>query len=132
MSVLVIGEQFSEIRHLSEPLHDRDDRPCSIDVTDFNETLPVCSPKWARKTPKILASQTAPLLRYSIYNTGTLTSKMTMTNGVLINCVFHYSSTVRVLVLKFCRYILPYILYILAHSKSVLVVFSGIATFHGS
>ncbi len=28
-----------------EPLHDRDDQPCLIDVTDFNEILPIYSHK---------------------------------------------------------------------------------------
>ncbi len=28
-----------------DALHDRDDQPCSIDLIDFNETLPICSLK---------------------------------------------------------------------------------------
>jgi hypothetical protein len=33
---------------------------------------------------------------------------MTMKNGVSIHCIFRYPSTVRVLVLKFCGYILSF------------------------
>ena len=53
-------------------MHDSHDQPCSIDITDFNETLPICSPKWDMKTLKISASKTLPFLRYSIYSRGIL------------------------------------------------------------
>jgi hypothetical protein len=55
-----------------EPLHDRDDQPCLIDVTDFNEILPIYSHKWGMKMPKISALQTVPLLRYLNYNGGSI------------------------------------------------------------
>jgi hypothetical protein len=45
---------------------------CSIDLTDFNETLSVCSPKWDMKTLKISTSKTVPFLRYTTYNKGTI------------------------------------------------------------
>ena len=105
---------------------------CSIDIKDFNETLPICSPKWYVKTPKISHSKTVSLLRYWNYNRRPIAWKMRVITSLRMHCIFHHFSTIMFTVMQFCEYILPYIPYILPHSKSFFVVLSDIAEYHRS